>query len=64
METWRVLWSASLWRFNLCQCRLCSVLMGLQAAAEYGLPVGIDGIAGNMLATSPGCFLSHILVPL
>lgn len=38
--------------------------MGLQAAAEYGLPVGIDGIAGNMLAISPGCFLSHILVPL
>lgn len=33
---------------------LCPVLMGLQTAAEYGLPVGIDGIAGNMLATSHG----------
>lgn len=33
---------------------LCSVLMGLQTAAEYGLPVGIDGFAGNMLATSHG----------
>lgn len=33
---------------------LCSVLMGLQTAPEYGLPVGIDGIAGNMLATSHG----------
>lgn len=34
------------------------------AAAEYGLPLGIDGIAGNMLATSHGCFLSHTLAPL
>lgn len=42
----------------------CSVLMGLQAAAEYGLPAGTAGIAGSVLATFHGCFLSHTLVHL